>query len=66
MYVGKRVTLCINNLRVENYHLPPLVCTTSGVEEQAQVGVPAAVNTTATHLGRLFLPYVLKRQYNSL
>lgn len=48
MYVGKRVTLCINNLRVENYHLPSLVYTTSGVEEQAQIWVPAAVNTTAT------------------
>lgn len=48
--MGERVTLCSNNLRVENYHLPPCwsTYTTSGVEEQAQIWVPAAVNTTAT------------------
>lgn len=48
--MGKRVTLCSSKLWVENYRFHPAgLHGPRGVEKQAQIQVPFAVNTTATH-----------------
>lgn len=56
MYVGKRDTLSSNKLQVENnrFHPTGLHGPREGVEKQAQVQVPFAVNTTATHTWESF------------